>query len=143
MNLKTYQLPLGWSVSFPAAWQHEYDETDAQNIFFPEESDLTFRISAFHAEKEGSPAPSAVMEIVFQRSLPAKTEPISLPELQITGCQTHIVSTSETENDKQVFRIIAGIYCTGELLIVNIFGTNAQEVTEAMAYLCFISRKDA
>ena len=141
MNLKGYQLPLGWTVSFPEQWQHEYTEDDAQNIFYPENSDLTFRITAFHAEKEGVPAEPNIMYMVLARSLPENAEQISLPELKITGCKTHIVRTTETENGKQVTRIIAGTYCEGELLITNIFGTNPQEVTEAMAYLCFISRR--
>ena len=143
MNLKTYQLPLGWQVSFPANWTHEYQEDDAQNVFFPADGDLTFRISAFHAEKEGAPADKNIMYMVLARSLPENAEQISLPELKITGCKTHIVRTTETENGKQVTRIIAGVYCAGELLIVNIFGTNPQEVTEAMAYLTFVGRKQA
>ena len=140
MKLKTYQLPLGWQVSFPADWQHEYIEDDAQNVFYPEDSDLTFRITAFHAEKEGAPAAPAIMYTVFQRSIPENCTQISLPELKIAGCRTYIVRTAETENGQQVTRIIAGVYCAGELLITNIFGTNPQTVTEAMAYLSFIIR---
>jgi len=143
MNLKTYQLPLGWQISFPEEWAHEYQEDDAQNIFYPDDSDLTFRISAFHAEKEGVPAAPSIMYMVLARSLPEQSEQVSLPELKIAGCKTHIVRTSETENGRQVTRIVAGVYCEGELLIVNIFGTNPQEVTEAMAYLTFVSRGKA
>ena len=141
MNLKSYQLPLGWQVSFPAEWQHEYQENDAQNIFFPEDSDLTVRISAFHAEKEGVPAAPSIMYMVLTRSLSEKAVSFAVPELKIPGCETALFRTEETENGERVYRTVAGVYCTGELLIINIFGTDAQEVSETAAYLAFVSRE--
>ena len=140
MNLKRYQLPLGWQVSFPAEWTHEYQENDAQNVFFPPDSDLTVRISAFHAEKEGIPAAPSIMYTVRTRSLPEKAVSFAILELCIPGCETALFRTEETENGERVYRIIAGIYCTGELLIVNIFGTDAREVNETAAYLSLIGR---
>ncbi len=140
MNMQQYRLPLGWTAAFPADWTHEYDETTDQNIFYPADSDLTFRLTALHAEKEGVPAPVSLMETVFAKSVPEGCRVIEIPELQVAGCTMLIRGRSYEEDGKTVSQICAGCFCDGELLTFNIFGTDPQQVYEGLAYLTLVQR---
>jgi len=46
-----YTMLCGWRISFPEKWIYEDDTESDQNIFYPPDSDLTIRITPFHAEK--------------------------------------------------------------------------------------------
>ena len=140
MQMQSYRLPLGWIAAFPAEWEHEYDTDKDENIFYPADSDLTFRLTAFHAEKDGIPAPASVMETVFEQSVPDNSTVIDLPELTVPGCSLQIRGCNDQEDGQNVAHICAGCICEGDLLIFNIFGTDAQQVYEGLAYLTLIHR---
>ena len=141
MEMQQYRLPFQWTAAFPANWTHEYDADSDQNLFYPADSDLTFRLTAFHAEKAGVPAPESVMETVFFKSAPENSKIIEIPELIIPGCKVLIRGRSYSENGQNVAHICAGCICEGNLLTVNIFGTDAKQVYEALAYLTLIAYK--
>ena len=140
MEMQRYRLPFQWTAAFPADWTHEYDAESDQNLFYPEDSDLVFRLTAFHAEKAGLPAPVSVMETVFAKSAPENSKVIDIPELTVSGCTVLIRGCNYQEDGQTVSHVCAGCICAGELLTVNIFGTDAKQVYEAIAYLTLIAR---
>ena len=50
--MNSYKLLFDWQISMPDNWQGEYDKESGQYIFYPDNSDLTIRITPFHAERE-------------------------------------------------------------------------------------------
>ena len=72
--MKTYRLPCDWQISTPDHWQGEYEEHDGQCVFYPDNSDLTVRITPFQAAKDGPPAPMEVMENAYIRTIPASAK---------------------------------------------------------------------
>ena len=141
MEMQRYRLPFQWTAAFPADWIHEYDAESDQNLFYPPDSDLTFRLTAFHAEKAGVPAPEPVMETVFAKSAPENSTVIDIPELVVPGCTVLIRGCNYEEDGQTVAHICAGCICEGNLLTVNIFGTDAKQVYEGLAYLTLIGRE--
>ncbi len=141
MKMQRYRLPFQWTAAFPADWIHEYDAESDQNLFYPPDSDLTFRLTAFHAEKAGVPAPEPVMETVFAKSAPENSTVIDIPELVVPGCTVLIRGCNYEEDGQTVAHICAGCICEGNLLTVNIFGTDAKQVYEGLAYLTLIGRE--
>ena len=141
MEMQRYRLPFQWTAAFPAEWIHEYDAESDQNLFYPPDSDLTFRLTAFHAEKAGVPAPEPVMETVFAKSAPENSTVIDIPELVVPGCTVLIRGCNYEEDGQTVAHICAGCICEGNLLTVNIFGTDAKQVYEGLAYLTLIGRE--
>lgn len=139
MEIRRYRLPFHWTAAFPADWTHEYDAESDQNLFYPADSDLTFRLTAFHAEKAGVPAPASVMETVFAKTAPENSTVINNPELTVPGCTVLIRGRNYQEEGQTVSHICAGCICEGELLTVSIFGTDARQVYEALAYLTLIA----
>ena len=55
--MNSYKLLFDWQISMPDNWQGEYDKESGQYIFYPDNSDLTIRITPFHAERDGILAP--------------------------------------------------------------------------------------
>ena len=55
--MNSYKLLFDWQISIPDNWQGEYDKDSGQYIFYPDNSDLTIRITPFHAERDGILAP--------------------------------------------------------------------------------------
>ena len=60
--MNSYKLLFDWQISMPDNWQGEYDKESGQYIFYPDNSDLTIRITPFHAERDGILAPREVDE---------------------------------------------------------------------------------
>ena len=141
MEMQRYRLPFQWTAAFPADWINEYDAESDQNLFYPPDSDLTFRLTAFHAEKAGVPAPEPVMETVFAKSAPENSTVIDIPELVVPGCTVLIRGCNYEADGQTVAHICAGCICEGNLLTVNIFGTDAKQVYEGLAYLTLIGRE--
>ncbi|MFR3039446.1 MAG: hypothetical protein ACLTLY_12170 [Agathobacter rectalis] len=63
--MNSYKLLFDWQISMPDNWQGEYDKESGQYIFYPDNSDLTIRITPFHAERDGILAPREVMEDAY------------------------------------------------------------------------------
>lgn len=68
--MNSYKLLFDWQISMPDNWQGEYDKKSSQYIFYPDNSDLTIRITPFHAERDGILAPREVMEDAYIRTVP-------------------------------------------------------------------------
>ncbi len=52
--MNSYKLLFDWQISMPDNWQGEYDkESGLVHFFYPDNSDLTIRITPFHAERDG------------------------------------------------------------------------------------------
>ena len=141
MELKSYRLPLNWQVTFPDSWEHEYDVQYGANIFYPTDSDLTFRITALHAEQQGIPAPAAIMETVLLQELPDEAQELDMSEFAFNDCRVRAFSFSKEEDGKQVFCIYAGFSTDGDLLLIHITSSDWEQVKAAVSYLRLITRE--
>lgn len=130
-----YQMPGGWQISFPKDWSYENEVERGQSIFYPSNSDLTIRITPFHAERQGTLEPAEVMEAAFIATVPAAASPLELGEYTAENYTVKAFENTETENGKQVFRIAMGCYTAGELLSIHIFSTSKDECRNALTVL--------
>lgn len=130
-----YELPYNWEISFPDEWSGEFDKEYGQYIFYPSDSDLTFRITPFHAEKENQLAPIEVMENAYTNSIPKSAKPRDLNEYALNGLCMKAYENKYREGDKNIYTIHIGYYTLGNLLSINIFSTHKMECEHALQYL--------
>ena len=133
--MKIYRLERGWQISVPSEWQAEYDSEGGQHIFYPEDSDLTVRITQFRAEKNGVPAPAEIMEKTYTGSLPLSAVPRGVCFPAPAGCGVKMFEDSFTEDGKNVHVVYAGFFSCGELLSAGIWGTDKAEIGQALSIL--------
>lgn len=134
-NLWTeYRLPLGWQISVPGNWEWETGE-NGEIIFSPGKSELTVRITPFHAENAGKLAPAKVMEQAFMQTIPPEAAQMKPEGYSLPGFRAKFFETTETEANLPVCHIYAGYFAKGELLAVNIYGRNRDECIEALPVL--------
>lgn len=129
-----HRLPLNWQISVPGNWKREAGE-NGEVVFFPRQSELTVRITPFHAEKSGKPAPAKVMEQAFMQTIPPEAVQMKPEGYGLSGFRAKFFETTETEANLPVCHIYAGYFAKGELLSVNIYGRNREECVEALAVL--------
>lgn len=120
----TYRLPCDWEISTPDDWQGEYDKKSGQCVFYPQNSDLTIRITPFHAEKDGIPAPAEVMENAYRNTIPASAMERDANSYPLNGFAAKMYQYAWMENHSAVHVISVGYYAAGELLSVSIWGTS-------------------
>lgn len=140
-NLWTeHRLPLGWQISVPGDWTQEEGENGEQ-VFYPSDSELTVRMTPFHAEKTGKPAPAKVMEQAFLQTIPPEAAQMKPKGYGLTGYRARFFEHMETEEGLSVYHIYAGYFSKGELLSVNIYGGSREMCTEAMTVLQTLQKK--
>ena len=132
--MKLYRLDFGWEVSFPDSWISETDEFGVCS-FYPPNDTTTAYASVFHAEKEGVPAPIEVLEGVFMRALPRNIEEIPFSAGDLV-CKAYF-----SKDDDGVFRIDAGLFAEGDLLILNVYSESEAAVRNALEYFKTVSRR--
>ncbi len=138
MNI--YKLPCDWLISIPTDWQFEYDEYDGQCVFFPKDSDLTIRITPFHAAKDNVPASAEIMENAYIKSIPKSAKLRDANSMILNGFKVKMYENTLIENHKTVYVIYVGYYSAGELLSVSVWGTNKAECEQALNILRTIKR---
>jgi len=139
--LKEYELPNGWAISFPESWSHEIErhpEGD-QYLFYPQNNDLTFRITSFRVENETGDAPIEVLRDVFSSSCS------SLKKSKTTRIANNSFATEcyigvEKEGGQKIHRVSIGFIMEGFLLSVNIYATNRKIANQALGYANTICR---
>ena len=109
--MNSYKLLFDWQISMPDNWQGEYDKESGQYIFYPDNSDLTIRITPFHAERDG---------IDFY-----------IP----SGFEAKIYDDVLTEDSNTIYVVYVGYYSAGELLSISIWSTNRDEGEQALNVL--------
>ena len=140
MSMQTYGLPCDWKISMPDNWQGEYAEEDGQCVFYPDNSDLTIRITPFHAERDGVLAPVEVMENAYINIIPTSAISRSISSYNLDGLCGRMYESTVIEENKTVYVIYVGYYTLGELLSISIWGTNKVECEQALDILKTIKR---
>lgn len=140
MSMKTYKLPCDCQISIPDNWQGEHDQDNGQCVFYPDNSDLTIRITPFHAERDGVLAPIEVMENAYIRTIPISAKLREVNSLNLDGFVTRMYEDTLIEESKTVYVVYIGYYSTGKLLSINIFGTNKTECEQALNILKTIKK---
>lgn len=135
-----HQLQCGWLITLPDNWVAERDCDDEHYIFFPSGSDLTLHATPFHAEKDGVLAPSDVMRSVYTSSLRPTAVPRELPFAPCDRLCALVYEGTEQSDEASVHFMQAGYFTDGELLCVNIFGTDKSECEQALSLLRSIRR---
>ena len=130
-----YKLFHNWEISFPDDWSAKYDTENGQYIFYPADSDLTFRLTPFHARKEDQPAPIDIMENAYTNSIPISAKLRDPDSLALEGLHVKAYENKQIQNGKSVYSIHVGYYTVGNLLSINIFGTYKPECEQALCHL--------
>lgn len=138
--MKTYRLPCDWQISMPDHWQGEYDKDDGQCVFYPDDSDLTIRITPFQAAKDGVPAPMEVMENAYIRTIPVSAKLRDVNLHAPAGFAVKMYENTVAEEDKTVYVIYAGYCLAGELLSVSIWATDKTECEQTLDILKTIKK---
>ncbi len=138
--MQTYNLPYDWQISISDNWQGEYEAEVGQYVFYPDDSDLTIRITPFHAEKDGVLAPAEVMENAYTRTIPPAAVLRNESLDSANGYNVRIYENKLTENGQIVYVIYIGCYTFGELLSVNIFGTDKKECEQVLCTLKIVKK---
>lgn len=104
--MNSYKLLFDWQISMPDNWQGEYDKESGQYIFYPDNSDLTIRITPFHAERDGILAPREVMEDAYIRTVPVSARQRNLDFYIPSGFEAKIYDDVLTEDSKTNWDVI-------------------------------------
>lgn len=139
----TYELNFNWEISLPDNWTGEYDSENGEYIFYPPDSSLTIRVTPFHAEKGGVPAPKELMKNAYINSASKSAVPRDIWECGLDGFSMMAYEDTQKSGGQTVYVISAGYFTEGELLSVNIYSTDKSECDEAVKYIKTLSRKDA
>ena len=118
--MNSYKLLFDWQISIPDNWQGEYDKDSGQYIFYPDNSDLTIRITPFHAERDGILAPKEVMEDAYIRTVPASARQRNLDFYIPIGFEAKIYDDVLSEDSNTIYVVYVGDYSAGELLSISI-----------------------
>ena len=142
-ELKEYLLPYDWKISFPKEWAHEfepYPEGD-QHLFYPQDSDLTFRINSFCIQNESGYAPIKVLSEVFCSSCrKSKLKRNKTPNISGNNYFSEYFKGITKENGKKIHWVSIGIMIEGFLLKINIFGENNNSIERALCYIKTINK---
>ena len=135
-----YQMPEGWNVTFPPDWCFEENE-DEQFIFYPQDSDLTIRMSvlSFVHKETREPAPLETFQSSFQRNYEEKAcaNMLALDELA-KSAKNHFVQGYEytyTENDELVYCFYIQCYTVGTEIIITIHSNSRDECVRGLSHL--------
>lgn len=134
--MQTFQLSCGWKIAFPREWKHEIRKEDGEEMFYPpDEGDLTIRIMAFHAEKDGVLAPAEIMESAFVHTMPMGAVPRELSGFEPDGFCARGCEAIQEKNGEKIYQFCVGCFLDGDLLIYNTFCTDRREGEDALVYL--------
>lgn len=138
--MAVYHFPYNWKLSIPDGWHGEYDEESGQCVFYPDDSDLTLRVTPFHIGKDGVPAPAEVIETAYLNTIPTLAEEREATLCCPDGFTVKMYEDTLRQNHRTIHVFYIGYYAAGELLSVSIWGTNRQECTDALEILQTIAR---
>ena len=138
--MQTHGLTYDWQISIPDNWKGEYNKETGQYVFYPDNSDLTIRITPFHAERDGVLAPVEVMKNAYINTIPASATSRAANPHSLGGFAASMYESTLIEDNQTVYVIYIGYYAIGELLSINIFGTNKTECEQALDILKTIKR---
>jgi hypothetical protein len=142
-KLQIYQFTHGWQAVFPAGWEQVFNEKTKENMFSPPDSDLVFRLAMLHiADKAGKPAPLKVMEEALEQVLPPSNKSLNTDGLDLGGLLFKSRVTEADEDGEHYLRITAAYYCEGDMLVINLTGTDEKEVLERTALLRLVRKAD-
>ena len=141
-NLWTeHYLSLGWKLSAPLDWRQEEGD-GGETVLYPSQGELTVRITPFHAEKSGKPAPAKVMEQAFLQTIPPQAVVMKPEGYRLAGFRVRFFENRETEGGQNMHHIYAGYFAKGELLSVNVFGRSREECMEALDILQTLQKRE-
>ncbi len=129
--MRIYKLNFGWEIGFPENWEHEVDKNGDYVFYLPNDS-TTVHAVVFHSDRQGVPAPAAILEDYFVELLtPYNAEEIPLG-VDGLGCRAFYCVT-----DKGIYRIGVGIFTKGTLLSLDVYSENEDKVFEvAELFFC-------
>lgn len=138
-----------WSIELPEFFNEEFDESNyGEYIFYPNNSDLTLRITPFHLEKNTEDgillAPIKVLKNIFMESTlitlfkaeeKYNVDDSLLKKLSDFEKVAFARRYIDESDGKETYHICIGIFKIGAILSFNIFGTDKKECEKALKYL--------
>ena len=142
-NMNSYKLLFDWQISMPDNWQGEYDKESGQYIFYPDNSDLTIRITPFHAERDGILAPREVTGRCLYQNSASICKTAKFDFYIPSGFEAKIYDDVLTEDSNTIYVVYVGIILRVELLSISVWSTNRDEGEQALNVLNTIRSKQS
>lgn len=131
--MKEYTVFDAWRITFPEDWTSKYVEEEEQFVFYAPDSDLTVRITQFIASGlDGSYLPAEIMEKAYTCSIPNDAKAFATDALRVEGYKEQGFDIRSKNKKCTIFQKCIGYYTDGELLTVNIFGSDSATCEEAL-----------
>jgi hypothetical protein len=134
-----YQMPRGWDVTFPIDWK--FEEDGEQFIYYPQDSDLTIRMSVLtfvHPETKAL-APIELFQSVFQKGYEEKenAKMLILDELSKNAKYYFVQGYEYTylEDDQLVYCFNVVCYTEGTELFITIHSNFRKECIRGLSHL--------
>lgn len=142
MKVKSYKLPNYWEISFPSTWKYEVDTSDIrQDIFYPQDSDLTVRITIFEIrDKKNNLLSLENLDKVFMHTIDSSFLDVNIQEYSLNEYTSKAFISTTIENNKLIYMIRIGYYGNGSLLTMNIFSSSKEECYQALKFLKTLKR---
>lgn len=150
---KGFNLDNEWTIHFPQNWVEEIDEVDGHHIYYPPDSDLTFRIVNFHFVKDEVNGrvevpffelfelfETIVRSTELELNTKVSEKKLNLNKIKIKNPKMKCYEYSYYENYEKVYAVSCGIAIDGYLLIVNIYSASKEEVEKAIKYIYSIKK---
>jgi hypothetical protein len=142
-----YQMPRGWEVTFPVDWK--FEENDDQFIYYPQDSDLTVRMSVLtviHPETRAL-APVELFRSVFQKGY-EETENAKMLALDefAKDAKFYFIQGYEytyTEDDELVYCFYVECYTEGTELLITIHSSSRDECFRGLSYLKTVKKYES
>ena len=132
--MRTHSLDHGWEISFPENWTSDVDDQGTK-MFCQGNDSTTAYAASMHAEKEGELAPIEVMMGAFMQTLPQNAKEIPM---MIEGLPCKAFFSKDSNG---IFRISAGFFAEGNLLMLNVYSENEASVWGALEYFKSVARR--
>ena len=143
-NLKAYNLPYGWRISFPSNWEYAYqpEPEGDQHLFYPPDSDLTFRVTSLLVKFETGYAPTSALREAFTRTIGGMKKCVSIAPAGASytmDCYEGRVK----ENNRVIYRFCCGMAVEGHLLNISVFSSNHDILKQSLFPISTVCRAES
>ena len=141
-KLKAYDF-YDLTVDLPTNWLMEESEDKDHMIFYPDNSDLTVRVSSLIAETAEKIASASLLENAFIRSVKdLYSDATEIKVKSLKGYKALGYKTKYIEDSQNVYVINIANIKDGRMIKVDIYSTNEKETTFALEYFYNIKEKN-
>lgn len=133
INQKKFTLTQGLSIELPNNWLMEQEENDTF-ILYPDNSELTVRITPFTVKKDKKEAPVSILKESFLYSLKNASDLKEIKIGSIKGYSGIAYYHYEIENGENIFALYSTMIKPGKMININIYSKEKREALNCLNY---------